>query len=130
MRNQKIELLRSTDVHVLAVWTNSDTGNTSYVVSPIHCVHTGHPNVGEDIVVIYDELVANLHANTAEELFPIVEKTFPHLRSVGTPINIEDQEVLDTWHFYADDIGIKNLLDDAASYGYRLPYPDNVHPIK
>lgn len=130
MLKRKISLLRPTDVHILVVWTNADTDNTSYVVSPIHCVSTGLPNAGEDIVVISDELVANLHANTAEELFPVVEKTFPHLRSVGTPINIEDQEVLDTWNLYADNIGVKHLLDNAEAYGYRLPYPDNVHPIK
>lgn len=121
--------LKASDVNVLAIWPDGHPTKIAYMVSVIHSTPSGLPVGEEDMVVTFAGRVVNLWADTPEQLVPLVEKCFPHLRAVGHPISMEDGSVFDVWHFYADATGARAISDNQKDHGWRLPYPDNVHPI-
>lgn len=122
--------LKASDVHALAIWNDSSPEKIGYMVSVIHSTPTGLPVSEEDMVVTIADRVVNLWADTPEQLKPLIEKCFPHLKAVGHPIATDHPHVFDTWYFYTDGIGARAISPHPDTYGYRLPYPDNVTPIK
>jgi hypothetical protein len=131
MNEPIIDICHTKDVHFLAIWPGDLTQVLDYNVCALYWVREHDIRKEYEMLVLIADRIANLSAETPDQLIPIIERMFPHLRAVGHPVVNDNgkRDIFESWFAYADDEGVREVNSNYKKYGYMLEVPNNLIPI-